>query len=209
MLASLLGPAASYAAPAPRFFAADNPNIQYTGRVDFSEVKKPRFWAPGVYLTVRFKGPSCTVQLTDELLNGKSQNYVQLVVDGRQSRRKLTGPTNTLVVAENLPNTAHTLVICKDTEAGQGYVEFTGLTCARLLPPPPGPRAKSSLSAIPLPAATAPIWPKLAVAKASGTTSTMPTRPTARAPPAPWAPSGSSPPSRALGWYTVAATSLI
>lgn len=142
VLASLLGLGASQAAPAPKFFAADNPNIQYTGRVDFSQAKKPRFWAPGVYITVRFKGPSCTVQLTDEVLSGKSHNYVQLVVDGQQSRRKLTGPANTLVVAENLANTAHTLVICKDTEAGQGYLEFTGLTCAQLLPPPARPAHK-------------------------------------------------------------------
>lgn len=142
VLASLLGLGASHAAPAPKFFAADNPNIQYTGRVDFSQAKKPRFWAPGVYITVRFKGPSCTVQLTDEVLGGKSHNYVQIVVDGRQSRRKLTGPTNTLVVAENLANTAHTLVICKDTEAGQGYLEFTGLTCAQLLSPPARPAHK-------------------------------------------------------------------
>jgi len=147
MLASLLTLAAlplpSYAAaPKPRFFAADNPRIQYTGRVDFSDAKKPRFWAPGVYLTVRFRGPSCTVQLTDEVLYGKSHNYVHVLVDGQESRRRLAGPTNTLVVAEGLPNTDHTLVICKDTEAGIGYLEFTGLTCAQLLPPPPRPSHK-------------------------------------------------------------------
>ena len=128
--------------PKPRFFAADNANIQYTGRVDFSDVKKPRFWAPGVYLTVRFKGPACSVQLTDEVLYGKFHNYVQVVVDGQQTRRKLGGPTTTLVVAEGLANTEHTLVLCKDTEAGIGYLEFGGLTCAQLLPPPPRPAHK-------------------------------------------------------------------
>ncbi|TDN40414.1 acetyl xylan esterase [Hymenobacter sp. UV11] len=147
LLAALLAivglPLAGHAAaPKPRFFAADNPKIQYTGRVDFSDAKKPRFWAPGVYLTVRFRGPSCTVQLADEVLYGKSHNYVQVVVDGQESRRKLTGPTNTLVVAEGLANTDHTLIICKDTEAGIGYLEFTGLTCAKLLPPPPRPARK-------------------------------------------------------------------
>ena len=28
------------------FFAADHPNIQYTGRIDFSNPKLPRFWQP-------------------------------------------------------------------------------------------------------------------------------------------------------------------
>ena len=120
-----------------RFFGAGDARIQYTGRVDFADKQKPRFWAPGVYLTVRFQGPACQVELTDEMLYGTSHNYVEIVLDGVLSRRQLTGKTNVLTVAENLPNTAHTLVICKDTEAGIGYLEFTGLRCAQLLKPLP------------------------------------------------------------------------
>ena len=31
-----------------QFFAADHPMIQYTGRIDFTNPKLPRFWQPGV-----------------------------------------------------------------------------------------------------------------------------------------------------------------
>ena len=127
--------------PTPRtnFFAADNPNIHYTGRIDFADVKKPRCWAPGVYLTVRFQGPACEVDITDEVLYGTSHNYVEIVVDGVLARRQLPGKTNTLVVAQGLPDAPHVLTICKNTEAGIGYVEFTGLRCAKLLAPPARP----------------------------------------------------------------------
>lgn len=122
-----------------QFFAADDARIQYTGRFDLTDAKRPRCWAPGAYLTVRFQGPSCEVDLTDEVLHGTSHNYVEIVVDGVPSRRQLTGKSNTLVVAQGLPNTAHTLTVCKDTEALIGYLEFTGLRCAQLLAPPARP----------------------------------------------------------------------
>ena len=135
----LAGRADGQAASSGKFFAADNPAIQYTGRVDFTDVRKPRFWAPGVYLTVRFQGPACEVDITDEVLNGTSHNYIEIVVDGVLSRRQLTGKTNTLVVAQGLPDTPHVLTICKNTEALIGYLEFTGLRCAKLLTPPVRP----------------------------------------------------------------------
>jgi len=128
--------------PKPRFFAADDARIQYTGRIDFADAKKPRFWASGIYLTVRFKGPACEVDIVDEVRDGTSHNYVEIVVDGVRSRRQLTGKTNTLVVAQGLPDAPHTLMICKDTEALIGYLEFMGLRCAKLLPPPPKPLHK-------------------------------------------------------------------
>jgi hypothetical protein len=38
------------------FFPANNPNIQYTGRIDFSNPLLPRFWQPGVYIETKFIG---------------------------------------------------------------------------------------------------------------------------------------------------------
>ena len=127
------------AAPGPTLFLPDNPNIQYTGRLDFSNPREPRFWAPGVYFEVRFEGPTCEVLLTDEVRSGTSHNYVELVLDGQRSRRKLTGLTNVLLVAEHLGPGPHQLLVCKDTEAGIGYLGLTGVRCQRLLPPPPRP----------------------------------------------------------------------
>ena len=135
-------PGESHSTPKSRFFAADDARIQYTGRIDFGDARKPRFWASGVYLTVRFKGPACEIDIADEVRDGTSHNYVEIVVDGVRSRRQLTGKTNTLVVAQDLPDAPHTLIICKDTEALIGYLEFTGLRCGKLLSPPPKPPHK-------------------------------------------------------------------
>ncbi|MFD1469599.1 SGNH/GDSL hydrolase family protein [Hymenobacter caeli] len=131
------GPAAAKP-PKTAFFFADDKRLQYTGRIDFSDAKKPRFWAPGVYVTARFRGPSCAVVVHDELRYGTDHNYVVLAVDGVATRQRLAGRTDTLRVA-GLAAGPHTLVLCKATETGQGYLELVGLRCARLLPPPPRP----------------------------------------------------------------------
>ena len=130
--------AAAAPAPAPpqtTLFTADNSNIQYTGRVDFSNPQKPRFWAPGVYLTTRFTGPSCEIVMNDEVLGGSNHNYLEINIDGKLTRLKLTGKENTVKVADNLPGKVHTLVVCKNTESNIGYLEFVGVRCAKLLPP--------------------------------------------------------------------------
>lgn len=136
--AAITGPArAGSRPPKTTFFTAGNKNLQYTGRIDFADARKPRFWSPGVYVTARFRGPSCAVVVNDEA-RGNDHNYVVLVVDGRATRQRLAGRTDTLRVA-GLADGPHTLVLCKATESGQGYLALVGLRCARLLPPPPRP----------------------------------------------------------------------
>jgi hypothetical protein len=137
LLLLLLGPTAR-PAPANRFFAGNDSHLRYTGRFDKTTAAKPRGWAPGVYLTARFQGPSCTVHLADEMPGG-NHNYVEVVVDGQSKRYKLTAARTALVVAQGLGPGPHTLLVCKDTEAGQGYLQVEGLTCAKLLPPPARP----------------------------------------------------------------------
>ncbi len=127
------------AVPALNVIAADDPALQYTGRIDFTNPKRPRFWASGVYIQARFRGTACEVLLNDEA-NGSNHNYVALVVDdGKPIRVKLTGKTDTLRVVKNLPEGEHTLTICKNTESGIGYLEFVGLRCAKLVAPSPKP----------------------------------------------------------------------
>jgi lysophospholipase L1-like esterase len=142
LVLGLLAPVLATAAPTPpqtTLFRADNPHMQYTGRIDFSNPKKPRFWAPGVYVTVRFAGPTCAVLVTDELLGGTKHNYLEIILDGKPTRLQLTGKENTVPVADKLPGKTHTLTVCKNTEANVGYLEFGGVRCAQLLPPPPRP----------------------------------------------------------------------
>ncbi len=115
------------------FFAADNSFIQYSGRIDFTNPKLPRFWQPGVYITFRFIGKSCEVILNDEVLWGKNQNYLEVVIDGVERRIQTKAKHDTIVVAENLSAGVHTLSIIKNTEANIGYLEFVGVRCYKLI----------------------------------------------------------------------------
>ncbi len=125
------------------FFAADNPGIQYTGRIDFSNPKRPRFWQPGVYIKVGFTGTTCNIIINDEVLYGKTHNYIEVAIDDNQPVRiQTTAKTNTIKVADNLDDARHTIIICKNTEASIGYLEFVGITCKSLYKLPEKPKRK-------------------------------------------------------------------
>ena len=121
------------------FFEADNTNIQYIGRIDFTNEKLPRFWSPGVYITACFEGTACNIVLNDEVQYGVMHNYIELVVDGNAKRLRLSDKENTIEAAKDLPFGIHTITICKNTESGIGYLEFKGIYCKKLMPPAPKP----------------------------------------------------------------------
>lgn len=121
------------------FYSASAAGFEYTGRFDFTDKSLPRFWQPGTYITARFQGTECEILLNDELLWGKSHNYVSIVVDNGSPMRVQTRQAQDTIRIKNLSKGKHTLVICKSTEAGIGYLEFEGLRCARLLPASPVP----------------------------------------------------------------------
>ena len=123
-----------------RLIEADDPNLQYTGRIDFTDPKRPRFWAPGAYIKARFKGPLCDVVVNDEQQRGTDHNYLEIVVDdGKPIRLRTTGAANTIRAADGLSDGPHAITVCKDTESGIGYLEFIGFRCEGLLPSPPRP----------------------------------------------------------------------
>jgi Carbohydrate esterase 2 N-terminal/GDSL-like Lipase/Acylhydrolase family len=124
------------------FYPADHSYIQYTGRIDFSNPKLPRFWQPGVYISIRFKGSYCDVIVNDEVLWGKNQNYLELVLDGKPVRLQTKSKTDTIRAGQNLSTGEHTLVVCKNTEANIGYLELVGFRCEALLEPTPKPVRK-------------------------------------------------------------------
>jgi hypothetical protein len=124
-----------------RTFLPDDKRFEYVGRIDFSNPDLPRFWSPGVYITAKFAGSNCAVLLNDQVLWGSSHNYVEVVVDGDAKRYHLNGFSNVIQV-NGLTDGPHTLVVCKDTESGIGYLEFVGLQCQELLIPDPLPKRK-------------------------------------------------------------------
>jgi len=127
----------------PKLFEADNRFYQYTGRIDFTDPKRPRFWTAGVYIQAKFKGTSCHLYINDEVLWGSSHNYLEIVIDDRKPFKiKLKDKVNVLTVAEGLSKGEHTITICKNTEALIGHLIFVGLKVEKLLPSPPRPARK-------------------------------------------------------------------
>ena len=129
------------------FFKPSNPYFEYTGRIDFTDPDKPRFWSSGVYIAAKFQGTSCKIILNDEVLYGSYHNYIELIVDHEKPiQLKTKGKTNTVdvgsLVANKLSDESHSLLICKNTEDGIGYLEFAGLGCQKLLPARPKPARK-------------------------------------------------------------------
>ena len=118
------------------FFTPSNKKIKITGRVDYSNPDKPKIWAAGVYMTIKFKGPSFILDITDEQRWGKNQNYITYIIDNNPPVRiKTRGKKNRLELATNLSNENHTIVICKETEAEIGYIQINGVLCDKLLTP--------------------------------------------------------------------------
>ena len=115
-------------------YPPDNPNIHYTGRIDFSDPQKPKLSGAGAYFEVKFKGSSCEILLKDQNLDD-NHNLISVVIDGKyQGRMKISKNQTKYKVARNLTNTDHTLLICKATEAQNGSIEFSGISCNELLP---------------------------------------------------------------------------
>jgi lysophospholipase L1-like esterase len=115
------------------FYSADHADFQYTGRIDFSNPKLPRYWSGGVYVEARFIGTFCEIEWNDELLWGNSKNYLAASVDGKNPVRfQSTGKFNSYLI-DNLAPGEHTIVISKETEAIIGFIEFKGIRCQKLL----------------------------------------------------------------------------
>jgi lysophospholipase L1-like esterase len=126
-----------------QFFKANHPFIQYTGRVDDSNPLRPKFWASGAYVAIKFKGNYCALKINDEMLWGNILNYLEIKIDDQPAYRiRLTGKENEIVLGKNLSNGVHRVLICKNSEAENGYVEFLGFTCSELLKPDPKPVRK-------------------------------------------------------------------
>ncbi len=125
-----------------KFFAANHPYIQYTGRISFSNPLLPRFWQPGVYIQTKFTGGDCNIIVKDQELWQKNHNYLEVVIDGKPVRLQTKSKQDTIAVAKGLSQGEHTLLICKNTEANIGYLEFVGLQCKQLIKPTARPLRK-------------------------------------------------------------------
>ncbi len=126
-------------------FEADHANIQYSGRISFSNPKRPKFSAPGVYIKAKFRGTSLAVLFQDQILWGKT-NYYDVIIDNG-TPVKLTPETGKTYyqVATGLENKEHTVTFVKRTESNIGNCEFLGFRVGQLLTPDPKPTRKIQL----------------------------------------------------------------
>ncbi len=125
-------------APEEHAYDADDPLIQYMGRIDWTDPKAPRFAASAVELHVEFTGTGASVKILDEGRYGTNKNYFEVLVDDEPAVKLQALKTQTSYeVAKDLPNAKHTLTVAKRTEAGVGYASFMGLTIQGELTEPP------------------------------------------------------------------------
>lgn len=99
---------------------ADDENIEYIGRFDFSNPKSVKFDWPGVQIRTRFEGTSCSMKLKD------GNNDYNVFIDGRLHKIIRTNSDTIYVLAGGLPDKVHTLFITKRTEALFGIATFEG-----------------------------------------------------------------------------------
>jgi len=122
-------------------YAPDDPKLQYMGRIDWSDPTAPRFASTAVQLKAKFVGTGATVKILDENRYGNYKNYFEVMVDGAPAVKLTALKSQTdYVVAQDLPNAEHTLVVAKRTEAGIGFARFLGLdVIGELVEPPARP----------------------------------------------------------------------
>ncbi|MFT3935426.1 MAG: SGNH/GDSL hydrolase family protein [Chitinophagaceae bacterium] len=126
-----------------QLFKANDQRFQYTGRIDFSNPEAPRYWMPGVYVKAKFTGSKCFVLINDEMPDAKTHNYIEIVIDNlKPVRIQLSAKKNEIDAGKDLSLGEHTILICKNTEAGTGYIDFIGLKCAGLKKLPAKPVRK-------------------------------------------------------------------
>ncbi len=109
-----------------------DPKIRYTGRIDFSNPKRPSFTYPGVSIKAKFKGTSITVMMEDSKngIDGYQEaenNYFTVIVDDTSfSVLKMNNDEINYTLAKGLKDAPHTIEIIKRTESMVGRAHFLG-----------------------------------------------------------------------------------
>ncbi len=102
---------------------ATNPNIEYTGRIDFSKANAPQFSYSGVSIRASIDASSASVILNDE----KGENLYAVIVDKVYTGKlKTTKGKSTYSLAEFQEKGMHEIEIVKITEEQFGKTAFLG-----------------------------------------------------------------------------------
>lgn len=134
---SILGAALFVACSQPQLqvYPGSDCNIQYVGRsVTTADSLGPRLWAPGSYFAFGCDGRECTLNIIDEQVwGGTGFNYLELVVDGKNTRIRMDTTLNTIVLDSLLGDSpSHEILVCKDTESSHGYIQLQSVKTKNL-----------------------------------------------------------------------------
>ena len=105
---------------------ADNPNFQYTGRIDYSVPDKPVIYWPGTYIRANFEGSLLILMLDDQT----GQSYYNVFVDDDYDHPYLVdcnAGSQIYLISAVLTDTVHSLLLFRRTEASTGPTIFLGI----------------------------------------------------------------------------------
>lgn len=107
------------------FVPADNENISYMGRVDFSDKKSPKIIFAGSNITLRFKCTKIGAVIINH--NYYFENILGVIVDGKEDKIKIDVSDDEIYlnIAENLEDKEHEVILFKRQDATHSF-EFKG-----------------------------------------------------------------------------------
>jgi hypothetical protein len=101
----------------------NDPLIEYTGRIDFSNPLKPRFSYSGVSVRAGFQGTSISIILNE----ASAQNYYHVILDQvKLDKFQAKSGQNTYLIATGLKDTIHEIELFRLTEEQFGKTQFCG-----------------------------------------------------------------------------------
>ena len=124
---------------------ADNPNFQYTGRIDQDVPSAPVFCFGGASFQTRFSGTSLALQFKVD--DGKKGNFVGIRIDGGDEIPLQLAPNKDALyqVAVGLKPKVHSLLVYRRSDVWGGTFAFRGIVLdkgASLSAPPARPQRR-------------------------------------------------------------------
>ncbi len=113
---------------ADTYVQADDPAIQYVGRIDFTNPKAPTYAFPGISIKAKFSGTRVSAVIKDFGGGGPTTtNFYDVLIDDVVTLKLMVFSSDTLYpLASGLANTSHTVELIKRTECSVGKSSFYG-----------------------------------------------------------------------------------